>query len=84
MSFGSFLMAMFKHATGDVLGSSQDMRKYIAEYDRLSVPALKKEYSKLKKSSSSSENTNRKLAVVNILQKHRKEEAERLKNKKKK
>lgn len=83
MGFGSFLMSMAKNMSSDILDSSKDMQKYISEYRSYSAPALKKEYLRLKKSDSTADNTNRKMAVANLIQKHNKQQAaERLKKKK--
>ena len=79
MGFGSFLMSMAKNMSSDVLDSSKDMQKYISEYRSYSVPALKKEYLRLKKSAATTEITNRKMAVANLIQKQ--QAAERLKKK---
>lgn len=71
MGFGNFLMTMAKNMVGDVVDSSKDMQRFKSEYARYDVSALKKEYSKLKKAAHTTENTNRKMAIANILQERR-------------
>lgn len=67
MGFGNFLMSMAKNMLGDVVGSSQEMQRFKSEYDRHNTLELKKEYSRLKKAAHTTENTNRKMAIANIL-----------------
>lgn len=74
-------MSMVKNLAGDVLDTSKDRTRYVSEYSSYSIPALKKEYSKLKKSGTSQDNTNRKVAIASILQKHNKQKAANVKKK---
>lgn len=72
---------MAKNLAGDVLDTSKDRNRYVSEYSSYSIPALKKEYSKLKKCGTSKDNTNRKVAIASILQKHNKQKAANVKKK---
>lgn len=72
MGFGNLLTTMVKNMARDIVDSSKEVQRLKSEYQKGSLPFLEDEFIRLKASAHTKDNTNRKLAVANILVERRK------------